>query len=209
MKSYIRKGFFVCGALCFLSAGILVGYNEITAWTAGNEVKAASHEVLQVVETAQAEEQRIEDSVDVEVTPNYQLAPCNPMPEKEIEGDSYIGVLSIPDLSLELPVMSQWNYANLKKALCRYRGSVYLNNMVIAAHNYRSHFGKLHKLEPGNRVLFTDMDGNEFVYEVDRIETLGKYQIEEMEAGDWDLTLFTCTVGGENRVTIRCRLCIE
>ena len=24
-----------------------------------------------------------------------------------------------------------------------------------------------------------------------------------MEAGDWDLTLFTCTIGGQTRVTIR------
>ena len=24
-----------------------------------------------------------------------------------------------------------------------------------------------------------------------------------MEDGDWDLTLFTCTIGGENRTTVR------
>ena len=29
---------------------------------------------------------------------------------------------------------------------------------------------------------------------------------EEMESGDWDLTLFTCTVGGRTRDTIRCIL---
>lgn len=34
-------------------------------------------------------------------------------------------------------------------------------------------------------------------------------QPEEIEAiweGEWDLTLFTCTVGGKNRVVIRCAL---
>jgi sortase A len=28
--------------------------------------------------------------------------------------------------------------------------------------------------------------------------------VEEMESDEWDLTLFTCTIGGKSRVTIRC-----
>jgi sortase A len=27
-----------------------------------------------------------------------------------------------------------------------------------------------------------------------------------MESGDWDLTLFTCTTGGQSRITVRCVL---
>ena len=30
--------------------------------------------------------------------------------------------------------------------------------------------------------------------------------VQEMTDGDWDLTLFTCTVGGKSRVTVRCVL---
>ncbi len=30
--------------------------------------------------------------------------------------------------------------------------------------------------------------------------------VEEMITGDWDLTLFTCTLGGQTRVTVRCQL---
>jgi len=43
-----------------------------------------------------------------------------------------------------------------------------------------------------------------FYYEVSNIETLGAYDSEKMEAGQWDFTMFTCTVGGSNRVTVRC-----
>ena len=32
----------------------------------------------------------------------------------------------------------------------------------------------------------------------------GTQKIEEMAAGDWDLTLFTCTLGGQARLTLRC-----
>ena len=37
------------------------------------------------------------------------------------------------------------------------------------------------------------------------IETVGGYDIEKMEAGDWDLTLFTCTNKGKARAAVRCR----
>ena len=52
----------------------------------------------------------------------------------------------------------------------------------------------------------TDMDGNEFYYSVLSIEQLWPNQAKEMADpdGDWDLTLFTCTLGGQYRVTVRC-----
>ena len=37
-------------------------------------------------------------------------------------------------------------------------------------------------------------------------ETLNPTDIEGMESGNWDFTLFTCTVGGQSRVTIRFEL---
>ena len=49
------------------------------------------------------------------------------------------------------------------------------------------------------------MDGNVFSYEVTLLEILQPNEADEMESGDWDLTLFTCTVGGKSRVTVRCK----
>ena len=37
-----------------------------------------------------------------------------------------------------------------------------------------------------------------------RVETLPETAVEEMRAGEWDLTLFTCTYDGRARVTVRC-----
>ena len=115
----------------------------------------------------------------------------------------YIGVLSIPSLELELPVISQWDYPALKVAPCRYSGSLYQDNLIICAHNYASHFGKLKELQPGDIVLFTDMDEHVVTFQMVERETLNPMDAEGMEAGDWDLTLFTCTIGGQTRVTIR------
>ena len=126
------------------------------------------------------------------------------MPVETIDGKDYIGVLSIPSLGLELPVLSQWNYPDLKKAPCRYAGSLYQDNLIICAHNYDAHFGRLKTLQTGDEVTFVDMDENVVVYKVVEMEILKPTNIEEMEGGDWDLTLFTCTKGGRTRVTVRC-----
>lgn len=121
-----------------------------------------------------------------------------------MSGD-YMGILSLPDLGLELPVAAQWSYPALRKTPCRYSGSVEEENLVILAHNYERHFGGLKRLKPGARITFTSLDGGETVYEAVDIRTLGPDQAEEMLEGDWQLLLFTCTYGGENRVAVRCR----
>jgi sortase A len=140
------------------------------------------------------------------VIPDYVLAPNMEMPVETINGIDFIGVLRIPALELELPIISEWNYHNLKSAPCRYSGSAYLNNLIICGHNYTSHFGNLKNLKEGDLATFTDMDGNVFTYRMVERETLLPTSIEAMESGDWDLTLFTCTVGGQSRVTIRFEL---
>lgn len=110
----------------------------------------------------------------------------------------------IPSLDLELPVLSEWSYPNLKLAPCRYAGSAYTDNLVIAAHNYQTYFGKLKSVREGSEVSFTDAAGNKFVYHVAAVEALTPQSVEEMTAGEWPLTLFTCTPDGKNRVTVRC-----
>lgn len=137
---------------------------------------------------------------------NYKIFPEIEMPVENIEEDLYIGILEIPSLQLSLPVMSDWSYPNLKKAPCRYAGSAYTNDLIVSAHNYQCHFGSLKSLIPGDRITFTDTQGNCFLYEVTEIEILEPTAIEQMQNGSWDLTLFTCTYGGQKRVTVRCEL---
>ena len=126
------------------------------------------------------------------------------MPEILVHGVAYIGILEIPALELELPIASRWNPNTAKNAPCRYSGSVYSGDMVVAGHNYRKHFGKLPSLPMGTLVQFTDTEGNAFLYEITDIETVESTDIETMCTGDWDLTLFTCTTGGQARFAIRC-----
>ncbi len=127
------------------------------------------------------------------------------MTVKEVDGYGYIGSLSLPTLKLELPVMEAWDYKRLKISPCRYSGSAKTNDLVIAAHNFTRHFGSLKSLNKGDKVYFTDMDNKIYTYEVEKTETLAPTAVEEMTNSEYDLTLFTCTYGGQSRVTVRCR----
>ena len=146
------------------------------------------------------------DQNDDTSMPDYMLNPDMEMPTQTIDGIDYIGVLEIPSLNLELPVISQWSYPNLRIAPCRYSGSAYSGGLVIAAHNYDSHFGRLKTLQTDDEVIFTDIDGNTFTYKVAVMEILEPLATEEMKSEEWDLSLFTCTIGGRSRVTVRCVL---
>ena len=86
------------------------------------------------------------------------------MQTKTIDGIKYIGVLEVPELSLQLPVMSHWSLAGLKIAPGRYK-----RNIIIAGHNYRSHFSRLKTLDIGSKIWFIDVEGNRFEYKVSDI----------------------------------------
>jgi sortase A len=122
-----------------------------------------------------------------------------------VEGESYLGTISIPTLGLELPVLSQWSYPNLRIAPCRYAGSVEEGNLILAAHNYNCHFGLISRLNSGDSIFFTDGDGLVHAYTVVETEWISGGNTSEMLAGSdaWDLTLFTCTLSGTSRVTVR------
>lgn len=189
----------IVGLLLIAAALLLVGYNLVVDYTAGTENSETLSEMNNLFS---AENKDSEDS-----QPEYLLNPYMEMPIITIDEIDYVGKITIPELQLELPVASECNYPNLRIAPCRYSGSVYLDNMVIAAHNYSSHFGHIKNLSVGDNLIFTDADGHAFQYKIVDMEILNPTDVEDMTTGEWDLTLFTCTIGGRTRVTVRCDRC--
>lgn len=204
-KFLIITGLLLIAAALFLTVYNL--YDEVRARRSVMEIMACieadipanpSTELLEIPEEANT----TASLEEVEV-PDYLLNPDMEMPTENINGIDYIDILRIPALELELPVISEWSYPRLKIAPCRYTGSAYQDDLIIAAHNYNSHFGNLKNLREGDTATLTDMDGNVFTYEMAELEILQPTDIEGMDSGEWDLTLFTCTIGGSSRVTAR------
>lgn len=220
LNYYDREGFdmkrrgmacILLGLLMILAAGCLVFYNywEDTQVSAQTQQATAlvQAEIEQYVQTKQEE-----NNADVDVfghgsavaePPLYVLTPEMEMPTQKIYNRDYIGVLDIPSKGLSFSVISQWSYSGFQVAPCRYKGSAYTGDLIIAAHNYPSHFGSIKDLTAGDLAIFTDMDGNAFIYEMVEREIIPGTAVEAMEQGDWDMTLFTCTLGGQSRVTVR------
>lgn len=200
-----RKGraFVAAGLLLLLAALGLTGYNLWDDARASASASEGYEQLEKLIPKGEAVWQGTDSAGEV-LYPDYVLNPDMEMPTLEIDGHDYIGTLEIPSLELSLPVLSEWSYPKLKLGPCRYTGSVYRDDLVIAAHNYTRHFGSLKNLAEGDTVIFTDVDGNVFTYEMAVMETLMPTETEEMTGGDYDLTLFTCTYGGQSRVTVRC-----
>ena len=207
------------GMLLLLSAAILTSLNFIQDGQAGEAAGNALEQLLLAERDARDAARRASsetssdesaDSGGLTLAPVYlndnTSTPEGEMPVIEIDGYDYIGVLQIPSLDLTLPVISDWSYPALQIAPCRYEGSAYDGGMVIAGHNFDSHFGKLAQLEPGDEIKFIDLSGNTFTYAVAETEVLEATAIEEMVTGGWDLTLFTCTLSGQTRFTVRAAL---
>ena len=136
-----------------------------------------------------------------ETDPNV---PPPEMPVAEIDGQRYVGVLSIPAIDYETPVLSECTLDLLRLGACRFYGATYSNDLVICAHNYNRLYSELTKLHPGDLVWFTDMNDLTWSYEVADFETLSPNMVEEMTHSGYDLTFFTCTYGGKTRLTLRC-----
>ena len=176
------------GAVLILAALLLFLHNRSEDRRAGQEAESLLEDVR--------------SSMAANADPDPQEEPV-----EEITYD-YAGVIAIPDLSLELPVIDQWNYARLKVAPCRQSGAAADGDLVIAAHNYKSHFGYLDRLQPGASVIFTDMEGTVYRYAVEEIRQLEPEDVEDVSSvfsSEYPLVLYTCTPGGKARVAVFCR----
>lgn len=195
----------ILGAVLIFGALFLFLHNQREEAAAGEAVLEVLPQVVQQIQINQQAHLLTEEPE--QTMPIGNPEETQPVPEMEtieIDGNWYIGCLSIPSLGLELPVMADWSSDQLKIAPCRYAGSTYSDDLVIMAHNYVHHFGKLVHLSVGERVVFVDAAGQVTEYEVVALDVLKESDVEDMTAGEYDLTLFTCTFSGSSRTTIRC-----
>ena len=141
-------------------AGVLL-LAAALAWTAYNlmDAQRAERSVTQALEALEEMEPTPPPATSPAQDPAPGETPADPdqpMPTVEVEGNGYIGRLDLPGLGLSLPVLDQWSTDLLKLAPCRYQGSASQQDLIIAGHNYRSHFGRLNQAQVGDAVRFTD-----------------------------------------------------
>lgn len=210
MRDKLGNLLMVIGAALIVGALSLFLYNQNEANKAQQAVEALLPQLVEEIQNHADAEEEIDEEIIIPGTPEEWIDPsAYEMREVEIDGYAYIGYLTIPKLDLYLPIMSEWDYPRLKIAPCRYTGTVKGENLVLLAHNYTRHFGRLSELELGDVIRFTDMDGVTTEYEVMAMDILAPTAVDTVTSAEYDLTLFTCTYGGQSRVTVFCDIVKE
>lgn len=180
----------ILGAALIASALLLFCYNRAEDADAGKEAAVMLQKVQEIIPEAGVVEPAVLTVI-------------------EVSGYEYIGYVSVPKLELELPVMADWDYDRLKIAPCRHFGSPEDDDLVIAAHNYKNHFGRLGSLVAEDVVMFTDMDGGMNTYAVREVKRVEPTDVEAVQNSDWDLVLYTCAFSGETRIVVGCERLLD
>ena len=153
-----------------------------------------------------AETQIVQTEVAIEV-PQEQKSVAN-------DGTEYysIGVVNIPSINVNYPILSTYSDALLKIAPCKFHGPNpnEVGNLCIAGHNYRNSkfFSKVPKLENGDIIEITDLSGNTVTYSVYDKFIVNPDQLEctsQLTGGKREITLITCTDDNKQRYIIKAR----
>lgn len=201
-----------------LIAGLLFGGAAVCIYMQGVFIERDSAAVM--TEAVQKLRNVIPEKDEQEADTIFDLPGSHSKPEEEaseaenvnvnraLELDSgiYIGILEIPELSLELPVAADCSLSTLKNSPGCYYGSPTSDSFVIGAHNYDSHFGRLHSLSTGTALTFTDIDGNEYQYRITDITEVSPDETEKVCRSEHSLALFTCNYSGARRIVVFCDL---
>lgn len=211
-RKRLRRSNVLIGLGVLLLTGAL-GLTLYNRWDS-NRAAAASEAIAKTLEedisTNREEKEETRDAALPQ--PEPESTAFLSMPTETVNGYAYIGILDIPSVGVHLPVMHDWDMERLKISACRYTGSYYEDDLVICGHNYAKTFSPIRWTAIGAEVTFTTVDGTVIPYKVSNIETIQPTAVSEMVFNDnnsdsektWDLTLFTCNVGGQTRCAVRC-----
>lgn len=123
-----------------------------------------------------------------------------------------IGIIEIPKLNINYPILSDLSDELLKISACRFYGPPpnEIGNLCIAAHNYDDNrfFSNLYKLEIGDKINIYDSKNSLIIYYVyDKYET-DKNDItctSQNTYGKKEITLITCNNFNGNRLIIKAK----
>ncbi|MDD6059704.1 MAG: sortase [Ruminococcus sp.] len=209
MKNKLWKILIILGILLILSAGTLCIYNsreDKQALKASQNVMNQIHEIIPEIKQAETPTKPESGGANEDLFAPFEEEKEPEIPTIQIDDSIYCGFITLPSLGIELPVTIGWSYPSLKKTPGRYKGSVYGNDLIIAAHNYGSHFGRINELVQDDEIWFTDAEGYRHYYTVQYTEVINGWDTERMLAGngsDWELTIYTCDYSGQNRIAVR------
>lgn len=157
------------------------------------------------------EAKQIIENINLEIQSNNNNEPITEI-KQEIQGNKVVGIIKIPKIELEYPILETTSVETLKLSITKFWGNQIneIGNVTLAGHNNLSGtmFGKTKKLEIGDIIELTDIQNVTLKYEI-----FDKFVIDPndiscilpVEENTREVTLITCTNGNKNRLIIKAR----
>ena len=176
------------------------------------ETEIIEEEVTVVILNAIPEEEQIAQTQTVQTEVTIDV----PDEQKSVasDGTEYytIGVVNIPSLEVNYPILSTYSDELLKIAPCKFHGPNpnEIGNLCIAGHNYRNSkfFSKVPNMELGDTIEITDLGGNTIIYAVYDKFIVNPDELDctsQLTGGKKEITLITCTDDNKQRHIIKAR----
>ena len=177
------------------------------------EVEIIEEEVTVVILNAIPEEEEVIAEIQ---TVQTEVVIDVPEEQKSVASDGTvyysIGIINIPSINVNYPILSTYSDALLKIAPCKFHGPNpnQVGNLCIAGHNYKNtkFFSKVPKLESGDIIEITDLSGNTIKYAVYDKFIVNPDELactSQLTEGRREITLITCTEDNKQRHIIKAR----
>jgi len=128
----------------------------------------------------------------------------NQMSAIEVDGLNVTAILEFPQYQRRLAVLSGWDAQKVGAIPCRFTGSIYDDSLIIGSSDARGQLDFASRLEVGQKLSLTDMEGNRYTYAVTAIQHTDHATLEKLQSGDQDLTIFLKDSQTGKYLLIRC-----
>lgn len=132
--------------------------------------------------------------------------------DEKIENYKVVGIIKIPKIDLEYPILEETNKESLNLSITKFWGNKIneIGNVSLAGHNNLNGtmFGKIKKLEVGDIIELTDIQNVTLKYQIFKKYVINPNDISCIlpeKEGAKEVTLITCTNGNKNRLILKAR----
>ena len=122
------------------------------------------------------------------------------------------GIIEIPKLKLEYPIIDKTSDEAMEVSITKFWGNDVneVGNFTMAGHNYLdgTMFGSIKKLDIGDTINMTDLNGKTLEYKIFDKYVIDKNDVKcvnSVENNTREITLLTCINGRKNRLVVKAR----
>lgn len=122
-----------------------------------------------------------------------------------LSGYEVTGILQIADLNRSWPIIASGDAAKTAKIPSIYGGNPASGNLVIADSANNQQFARLKDLPDGSKVVFTDISGREYRYQIATVETVPSSKVSAISRHRerWDAAIITPNFSGRGQIVTR------